>query len=234
MDAIDEALRTHFRPEVPAGLAARLHRGLKQTPRRLVDLADRLDVEATAQGVTLVTLRRAGERGRVRGGSHAERAHAELREFLGGRRAFFSVPVDLSELGAFQQRVLAEAQRIRFGEVTSYARLAARVGRPRAARAVGNALATNPVPLIVPCHRVIRGDGTWGRYGLGDPLKTELLGLERSTPTLVGCTTTRIVCRRGCRHEQRVGEDRRIVFASVPDAVSVGYRPCRVCRPRVA
>jgi O-6-methylguanine DNA methyltransferase len=234
MDTIDDVLRTHFRPEAPAGLAARLQRGLIRPPRPLVELAERLDIEATAEGVTHVTLRRRGERGRVQGGAHAERAHAELREFLGGQRAFFSVPADLSALGVFQQRVLAEAQRIPFGEVTSYARLAARVGQPRAARAVGNALATNPVPLIVPCHRVIRGDGTWGRYGLGDPLKTELLGLERATPTLVGCTTTRIVCRRGCRHEQRVGEDRRIVFASVPDAVSVGYRPCRVCRPAAA
>jgi O-6-methylguanine DNA methyltransferase len=234
MDAIDDALRTHFRPEAPAGLTTRLQRRLKEVPAKLVELADRLDVEATPQGVTLVALRRPGERGRVRGGSHAERAHAELREFLGGRRAFFSVAADLSKLGAFQQRVLTEALRIPFGEVTSYATLAARVGQPRAARAVGNALAANPVPLIVPCHRVIRGDGTWGRYGLGDPLKTQLLGLERSIPTLVGCTTTRIVCRRGCPHEQRMGEDRRIVFASVPDAVSVGYRPCQVCRPRAA
>jgi methylphosphotriester-DNA--protein-cysteine methyltransferase len=62
-------------------------------------------------------------------------------------------------------------------------------------------------------------------------MKTRLLRLERSTPVIVGCTTTRIVCRRGCGHEQRVAETNRVVFASVEDAASVGYRPCRVCRP---
>src|SRR2546422_1016380 len=110
------------------------------------------------------------------------------------------------------------------------ARLADRIGI-EAGRAVGNALAANPVPLIVPCHRIVRGDGTWGNYALGPRLKTALLELERRVPLLIGCVTTRIVCRRGCAHEQRVREDRRVVFASVGDARSVGYRPCRTCRP---
>jgi Metal binding domain of Ada len=79
---------------------------------------------------------------------------------------------------------------------------------------------------------VIRGDGTWGHYAFGPSLKTRLLALERTTPLLVGCTTTRIVCRRGCSHEQRVAEAARVVFASVADAASVGYRPCPACRPR--
>jgi methylphosphotriester-DNA--protein-cysteine methyltransferase len=63
-------------------------------------------------------------------------------------------------------------------------------------------------------------------------MKTGLLRLERTTPALIGCTSTRIICRRGCAHEQRVREANRIVFASVADASSVGYRACRVCRPR--
>jgi len=88
----------------------------------------------------------------------------------------------LSGLPPFQARVLAEARRIPFGDVASYADLARRIGHPRAARAVGNALAANPVPVIIPCHRIIRMDGTWGRYALGDTLKTRLLALERSTP----------------------------------------------------
>jgi len=115
--------------------------------------------------------------------------------------------------------------------VRSYAQLATSIGAPKAARAVGNALAANPVPLIVPCHRIVRGDGTWGNYALGPRLKTALLELERRVPLLIGCVTTRIVCRRGCAHEQRVREDRRVVFASVGDARSVGYRPCLACRP---
>ena len=64
-------------------------------------------------------------------------------------------------MAAFQSRVLAEALRIPFGDVDSYAALARRVGHPRAASAVGNALGANPVPVIVPCHRIVRGDGTW-------------------------------------------------------------------------
>src|SRR5947208_127626 len=102
------------------------------------------------------------------------------------------------------------------------------------ARAVGNALGANPVPVIVPCHRIVRGDGTWGHYAFGGAMKTQLLRLERTTPSLIGCTSTRIICRRGCAHEQRVGEANRVVFASVADAASVGYRPCRVCRPAAA
>jgi O-6-methylguanine DNA methyltransferase len=142
--------------------------------------------------------------------------------------------VDLEGVGDFQARVLAEANRIQFGEVDSYSALARRVGHPRAARAVGNALGANPVPVIVPCHRIVRGDGTWGHYAFGGTMKTQLLRLERTTPALIGCTSTRIICRRGCAHEQRVGEANRIVFASVADAASVGYRPCRVCRPPAA
>ena len=144
---------------------------------------------------------------------------------------FFSVAVDLTDVAPFQARVLAEARRIPFGDTESYAALARRVGHPRAARAVGNALGANPVPVIVPCHRVIRGDGSWGHYAFGGEMKTRLLALERATPALVGCTSTRIVCRRGCAREQRVTESNRVVFASVGDARGVGYRSCRVCRP---
>ena len=147
---------------------------------------------------------------------------------------FFTVPVDLGGIGEFQERVLGEAKRIPFGQVTSYSDLARRIGHPRAARAVGNALGANPVPVIVPCHRVIRGDGSWGHYAFGGALKTRLLALERATPLLIGCASTRIVCRRGCAHEQRIGENGRVVFASVSDAGGVGYRPCKVCKPRDA
>jgi len=98
-------------------------------------------------------------------------------------------------------------------------------------RAVGTALGGNPVAPIIPCHRVIQSDGTLGGYGYGLPLKERLLRLERETPALVGCTTTRILCRRGCRHERRLTEERRIVFASVAEACRAGYRPCATCRP---
>jgi O-6-methylguanine DNA methyltransferase len=232
MDHLDEALKDFFAVPGLPGLAGRLVRGLRAAPERVDRPVERFRIVATDAGIRRLEYRRGRDETSGRGGRrHAERARAELREYLDGRRTFFSVPIDLAGIPQFQAKVLAAARRIPFGEVDSYAALARRIGHPRAARAVGNALGANPVPIFVPCHRIIRGDGSWGHYAFGAPMKTQLLRLERSTPSLVGCSSTRIVCRRGCAHEQRMGEDRRVVFASVDDAVGVGYRPCRVCAP---
>src|SRR2546425_9360307 len=197
----------------------------------LVTLAHRFHFEATERGLSRITFGRGRDAGPAGSRRHAARARTELSEYLAGRRTFFTVALDLRGLPAFQASVLGEAIRIPFGARDSYAAIAKRVGHPFAARAVGNALGANPLPILVPCHRVVRGDGTWGHYAFGGEMKTRLLRLERSTPALIGCTSTRIVCRRGCAHEQRVTEANRIVFASVADAASVGDRPCRVCRP---
>jgi methylated-DNA-[protein]-cysteine S-methyltransferase len=234
MDWIDTMLEEFFKPEAPPRLSARLLGNLKSRPAGLEKLADRFRIDATERGVARLYPGRGDHGASARARAHAERARQELREYLAGRRTFFTVAVDLDGIGDFQARVLGEAIRIQFGEVDSYSALARRVGHPRAARAVGNALGANPVPVIVPCHRIVRGDGTWGHYAFGGAMKTQLLQLERTTPALIGCTSTRIICRRGCVHEQRVGEANRIVFASVGDAASVGYRPCRVCRPPAA
>jgi len=234
MDRIDVVLQEFFAPAAPRDLSSRILGGLRARRAELEVLADRFRIEATERGVVRLRPGRGNHGGSRRARAHAERARQELREYLAGRRTFFTVAVDLAGVADFQARVLAEALRIPFGEVSSYAALARRVGHPRAARAVGNALGANPVPVIVPCHRIIRGDGTWGHYAFGGEMKTRLLRLERSTPTLIGCTSTRIVCRRGCAHEQRVAETNRVVFASVGDAAGVGYRPCRVCRPSPA
>src|SRR5215831_192673 len=228
MDRIDTLLSEFFKPDAPPKLSERLLGALKTRPGGLEKLADRFRIDATERGVARLYPGRGDHGSSARARAHAERARQELREYLAGRRTFFTVAVDLAGIGDFQARVLAEANRIQFGDVDSYAALARRVGHPRAARAVGNALGANPVPVIVP------GDGTWGHYAFGGAMKTQLLQLERTTPALVGCTSTRIICRRGCVHEQRVGEANRIVFASVADAASVGYRPCRVCRPPAA
>jgi len=234
MDRIDTLLSEFFKPDAPPKLSERLLGALTTRPACLEKLADRFRIDATERGVARLYPGRGDHGSSARARAHAERARQELREYLAGRRTFFTVAVDLAGIGDFQARVLAEANRIGFGEVDSYAALARRVGHPRAARAVGNALGANPVPVIVPCHRIVRGDGTWGHYAFGGAMKTQLLRLERTTPALIGCTSTRIICRRGCAHEQRVGETNRIVFASVADAASVGYRPCRVCRPPAA
>jgi O-6-methylguanine DNA methyltransferase len=231
MDRTDDVLREYFAVPAPAGLDARLRAALREEPRALEALIDRFHVEASERGVARLAYGRGRDVTAGRGRRHAEQARQELAEYLAGRRTFFTVPVDLAGVGEFQGRVLAAANRIPFGQVTSYSDLARRIGRPRAARAVGNALGANPVPVIVPCHRVIRGDGSWGHYAFGAALKTRLLELERTTPLLVGCASTRIVCRRGCAHEQRIGENGRVVFASVADAAGVGYRPCKVCKP---
>lgn len=232
MDRTDDTLREFFAVAAPTGLDTRLREALREEPRALEALIDRFHVEASERGIARLRYGRGRDVAAGRGRRHAEQARQELAEYLAGRRTFFTVAVDLAGIGEFQDRVLAEANRIPFGGVTSYSELARRIGHPRAARAVGNALGANPVPVIVPCHRVIRGDGSWGHYAFGGALKTRLLALERDTPLLVGCASTRIVCRRGCAHEQRIGEHGRVVFASVADAASVGYRPCKVCQPR--
>lgn len=232
MDRTDETLRELFAVPTPPTLAGRLRAALRAPAPGLETLADRFHFDASERGITRLAYGRGRDSAAGRGRRHVELARAELVEYLAGRRTFFTVPVDLGGVAEFQDRVLAEARRIPFGGVESYAALARRIGHPRAARAVGNALGANPVPVLVPCHRVIRGDGTWGHYAFGATLKTRLLELERTTPLLVGSERTRIVCRRGCAHEQRLGEHGRVVFASVADAASVGYRPCTVCRPR--
>jgi O-6-methylguanine DNA methyltransferase len=232
MDRTEAMLRELFAVPAPATLTGRVRAALREPAPTLAGLADRFHFEATELGVSRLAYGRGRDVAAGRGRRHVEQARAELAEYLAGRRTFFTVPVDLAGVAEFQDQVLAEARRIPFGEVASYAALARRIGHPRAARAVGNALGANPVPVLVPCHRVIRGDGTWGHYAFGAALKTRLLALERATPLLVGCTSTHRVCRRGCRTEQRIGDDRRVVFASVADAAEVGYRPCPVCRPR--
>ena len=94
-------------------------------------------------------------------------------------RASYAGPVDLSSLSPFQQRAVERLRAIPRGEVRTYAQLARDIGAPKAARAVGSAMARNPIPLLLPCHRVVRGDGVIGNYGMGGPaVKRHLLELE--------------------------------------------------------
>ena len=99
------------------------------------------------------------------------------RYFAGERVSFASVPLAVQGTD-FQRRVWRAMQCIPYGEVCTYAQLAAQVGQPRAVRAVGNAAAANPVVIVIPCHRVIRSDGTIGNYGGGRRRKSRLLALE--------------------------------------------------------
>ena len=101
-----------------------------------------------------------------------------LDRYFAGRRLAFDLPVDLSDLPDFHRRVLVATARIPAGQVATYTQMATRAGSPRASRAAGNALHNNPVVIIVPCHRVLRTDGSLGGYGGGLPIKEWLLEHE--------------------------------------------------------
>lgn len=103
----------------------------------------------------------------------------ELDEYFSGSLRRFSTPVDYSLTRGFYRKVLEATARIRFGEVSSYAGVAAGAGSPRAVRAAGTGLGSNPVPIVVPCHRVLRSDGAIGGYTGGLERKEFLLALER-------------------------------------------------------
>jgi O-6-methylguanine DNA methyltransferase len=168
-------------------------------------------------------------------------ASAIARRLDGDRRA--RVELDLRGHTDFERDVWRKALEIPRGEVRPYGWIAAEIGRPRAVRAVGTALGHNPVPLIVPCHRVVRTDGTIGQYSLGGPankrtiLRSEGLdpdGLERLAASGIryyGSDTTHVVCLPTCHHARRIADAHRVPFRSLHAAASAGYRPCRMCRP---
>ena len=108
-------------------------------------------------------------------------AQRQLDEYFAGRRTGFDLPVDLSGCPPFTRKVLETLQTISFGLTIGYGALAARVGSPRGARAVGRAMARNPLPVIISCHRVVAADGQPGGYsgGAGLPVKMWLLALEQ-------------------------------------------------------
>lgn len=106
----------------------------------------------------------------------------ELDEYFDRERTRFDLPVDRRLLSAFTKEVMAGAARVPFGSTTTYGQLADRIGHPRAARAVGTALGSNPIPVVLPCHRVLRAGGNLGGYAGGLDRKTTLLALEGSLP----------------------------------------------------
>jgi O-6-methylguanine DNA methyltransferase len=153
------------------------------------------------------------------------------------------VPLNLEQLPDFERQVLLKTLEIPRGEVRPYAWVAAELGRPLAVRAVGNALARNPVPFVVPCHRVVRSDGRIGNYGAGGPtakralleaegLDTdELVRLPAANVRFIGSDTTHVYCYPSCRNARRITNDHRVPFRSVDETRRAGYRACKVCRP---
>lgn len=126
----------------------------------LEDLADRISPRVLEAPIAVDAVRR------------------ELDEYFDGKRRAFDIPLDWTLTSGFRQKVLRATARIPYGGVSSYLQMATRAGNPRASRAAGTALATNPIPIVVPCHRVLRTGGHLGGYGGGLEMKAELLRLE--------------------------------------------------------
>ena len=110
----------------------------------------------------------------------AAEARRQIGEYLSGKRVAFELPLDLDGVSDFQRRALTACAGIPYGQTRSYAELARELGQAGAARAVGGAMAHNPLPLIIPCHRVLRSDGGLGGFGGGLDIKRRLLDLERA------------------------------------------------------
>ncbi len=111
-----------------------------------------------------------------------EGTRRELDEYFGGGRRRFDLKLDRTLIGPFSRRVLGATARIPYGRVLSYQDVAAKAGSPRGSRAAGNALGSNPIPIVIPCHRVLRSGGALGGYGGGLQRKRWLLQLEGALP----------------------------------------------------
>ena len=114
----------------------------------------------------------------LRSGRRTDDTARQLDEYFAGRRRHFDIPVDLRLVRGFRRAVISHLSEIAYGSTESYAAVARATGNPAAVRAVGTACAHNPVPVVVPCHRVVRSDGTIGQYLGGTEVKAALLTLE--------------------------------------------------------
>jgi methylated-DNA-[protein]-cysteine S-methyltransferase len=172
----------------------------------------------------------------------AARIGREIDRYLKGDMHALDRPVDLSLVRSdFQRRALMRLRRaVPPGSVITYQALAAAVGAPSGQRAIGNTMAINPVPLYVPCHRVIKSDGTIGNYGGGVPRKIKLLRAEGFSVardhrlpagSVMGHLVTHIFCRPQCHAAMRADPAKSVIFANSRRAQSAGLRACKLCRP---
>jgi len=172
----------------------------------------------------------------------ADEIGAEVRRYLAGDGKALRHKVDLTMAhSAFHRKILTRLQAVPRGAVLSYRALGAAVGAANAARAVGNAMHNNPVPIYVPCHRVIASDGGIGGYGGGLERKLHLLRAEGfavdspatrlSERVVWGQPQDRIYCKSSCPTVSRADRAQVMLFAAPQLARKAGMRPCKVCHP---
>ena len=159
----------------------------------------------------------------------------------GDSEAIATRPVDLTLVRSeFQRAALTKLRQVPAGSVVTYQSLAAAVGAPSGQRAIGNTVASNPIPIYLPCHRVIRSDGTIGNYGGGVERKLKLLRAEGFAPdrerrvppeAVYGHWASRIFCRPECSAVRRADRRRWIIFADPVKARAAGMRACKLCQP---
>jgi methylated-DNA-[protein]-cysteine S-methyltransferase len=170
----------------------------------------------------------------------AEQVGDQIRRFLSGERHALDYRADLSLVGGdFQRRALERLMEVPFGAVVTYQGLAATMGEPNAQRAVGNAMATNPIPIYVPCHRVVRSDGVIGHYGGGTQSKVELLRTEgfaiqnQRIPShaVYGHRASETFCTMDCSAARGENPTKMLIFACPDSARTAGMKACKVCLP---
>jgi O-6-methylguanine DNA methyltransferase len=171
----------------------------------------------------------------------ARRIEAEIARAFQGDFGALAHPVDLSLVESeFKRRAYTSLRKVPPGAVITYHGLAATVGQPDGQRAIGNTMATNPIPIFVPCHRVIRSDGTIGNYGGGVDNKIKLLraegfevggDLRLPSRAVMGHRRTGIFCRPDCSAARRADPTNMLIFADSKFARHEGLRACKLCKP---
>lgn len=243
---------SRMRTKAPGTILERVLENTGDSYGELETEIGRVRVGFNARGITLIApatpdseafqkayLLRRGRRVRA---AEVPRRYADAVQSAAAGKGHPSASVDLAGLPEFERQVLLLLRRIPRGEVRPYAWLAREAGRPKAIRAVGTAMARNPVPFLLPCHRVVPTAGGIGNYAFGSELKRELL-LREGAPVneleqlaqkgvrFIGCRTTGIYCFPSCHHARRIRPDNRLLLADAEQAASAGYRPCLRCRP---
>jgi O-6-methylguanine DNA methyltransferase len=219
---IDSPLGRLLVAESPRGLVALTYLDTSDGAATLKALKQRFDLVEDPQAAALI-------------GAEIER------HLAGDREAIAHRPIDLSlVVSPFQRRALSRLRDVPAGSVVTYQALAAAIGSPSSQRAVGTTMASNPLPIYIPCHRVIKSDGKIGNYGGGVERKLKLLRAEGfevdrgeriSAHVVYGHWQSRIFCKPTCSAVHRAERKKWIIFNDSGRARGAGMRACKICRP---